>query len=108
MKNRLLAYLLKNKVNLQSSKKSHGSSNFYNSLLLNTRYFSTTTSKHKQNINNQKYQDSCKILKLDTDFSSTNYKPLSEKDIRSAFRTEARTKHPDTDSIPESSDLTDA
>ena len=61
----------------------------------------------KLSSSNEKYAQACKALNLDTNFSSPNYKPLNEKEIRTAFRNQARYKHPDTDSIPDSTQITD-
>jgi len=64
-------------------------------------FFSTSKRFNSTNLNKPKqYTEYCKLLELDTDFSSENYKPPNEKDIRTAFRKQVRFKHPDTDSVP--------
>jgi len=91
MTQKLLSLILKN-----NSKKYHFNSTKFYSTITSKRFNSTNLNKPRQ------YTEYCKLLELDTDFSSENYKPPNEKDIRTAFRKQARLKHPDADSVPES------
>ena len=66
-----------------------------------TRNLNTSNSFLQNHVSSQsKYCKSCKLLQLNTDFASANYVPLTEKLIRTAFRNQARHKHPDTDNDP--------
>ena len=66
-----------------------------------TRNLNTSNSFLQNHVSSQsKYYKSCKLLQLNTDFASANYVPLTEKLIRTAFRNQARHKHPDTDNDP--------
>jgi len=91
MTQKLLLSVLKKSYNFKILR--FKSSNFF-SKPASKRYSSNQPNKPRQ------YTESCKLLNLDTDFSSKNYKPPNEKDIRTAFRKQARSRHPDTDSIP--------
>lgn len=98
MTQKLLSSILKQQLNIRGN---HSNTYHFNS----ANFFATTPSKRLNSTNLNKprqYTEYCKLLELDTDFSSKSYKPPNEKDIRTAFRKQARLKHPDADSVPES------